>query len=112
MTYTLRDFVIDEMNKRGMSNPAFGEFIGVSHSTINRIVDPQRTAEPTLEFLFKLSTATGKSLLALLELAYPETVESTRLTPTAEIFAQRFVELSDDKQRLVIALLRDLANHR
>jgi transcriptional regulator with XRE-family HTH domain len=106
----LADFLHEEMQKRNMSNHAFAEFIGVSHTTINRLVDVEHKDNnyPSIEFLIKLSRATKVNIRDLITLVAPEdtytdTVEPPRFMPLSER-----LERLPERYRQVIEMIADL----
>src|SRR5258706_16044411 len=72
----LGDFLRQEMRKRGMSNYAFAELIGVSHTTINRLVDfdNEDVGYPSVDFLIKLAAGTQTDIRYIIALVAPEDV--------------------------------------
>lgn len=103
--YTFKQFIQDEIDKRG-SQQEFAEQIGVSQSTISRWLNPKKKAEPDLKTLVKLSEVTGKSLEALVGLAYPDVSDKTQPSPSARLIAQSFEKLPEHIQRAIITLVR------
>lgn len=104
--YAFRNFLEDEMKKRSLSARQFADFVGVGHTTINRLIDPRNVVPPSMEVLLKVSNATKRSLLSLVELAYPNEVSDTNLSPSAQILAQDIEELPDNLKEAVLALVR------
>ncbi len=104
--FALREFILDEMKRRSMSNRQFAVVIGVSNATINRAVDENNPAEPTLDFLLKLSKATSVSVIALVEMAYPDLVELNQPSPAALIMAQKIEKLPAHLQEAIAAIIR------
>lgn len=72
---TLRDFILAEMRKRYMSEREFGRLVGVAHTTIGYVLNPERSKgrELTASFVIKLARATNTNVMLLFALAYPET---------------------------------------
>lgn len=65
-------FIREEMYKRRMKEREFAEFVGVSHSAINRYAKADSTGlstEPTLTFLDKLAKATETDVCMLVKMA-------------------------------------------
>ncbi len=106
--YTLRDFVLDQMDSRGMSNREFGKFTGISNTTINRIVNPANKQVPSMDVLSKLARATNTPLVRVIAVAYPGVADqlaekgSVRDTVLAELFE----ELPDNVKEVIRALIR------
>jgi transcriptional regulator with XRE-family HTH domain len=102
-------FLIDEMQRRGMSNREFARFINVSNTTINRAVDQKLDKEPTLEFLVKVSEAIHVDVSTLVEMVHPQAVNENRISPTAKALAQRIENLPEDVQAVIAAIIRGSA---
>lgn len=71
---SLRDFILEELDRRHQSVRAFAELVGVSHPAIGAIINPREGRQvkaPSVEFILKLARATGTNALMLLMLAYP-----------------------------------------
>ena len=104
--YSFRQFLLDQITEKANgSQRAFADLLGVSNATISRLVDPNRDVRPELETLAKLSRVTGKSLITLLRLAYPESVEAST-SATAQLVADEFDKLPDAIQTAIITLMR------
>ncbi len=110
--YTLRDFVMDQMHSRDMSAREFAISIGVSNSTINRIVDPRNTQEPDLESITKLARGTKTNLRHLLALAYPDMADllNEKVAPHVLVLAEMVHQLSEADQEILASFVRDRAN--
>ena len=107
--YSLKEFVIEEMRLRDMSARQFGKFVGVSNTTINRALDLKYTADPTLDFLAKLATATNTSLMTLIGLSFPDALELNQPSPAALIMAQKIEKLPAHLQEAIAAIIRGSA---
>lgn len=101
----LRSFILTEIRKRDMSVRQFSEFVGVAHSTVNRILDENDQSTPTLESLLKIADATNTDLYALLGLTFPDIVQRTALSPDARIIAQRVEQAPEHIREAIRALL-------
>ncbi len=103
---TFRQFLIDEMKRRDMSNRQFADLVGVSNSTINRAVDAKKPTQPTLDFLVKLSKTTSTSLFTLIEMAYPDVTDESKVNPSTQVLAQRIERLPEHIQEALMSLIR------
>jgi transcriptional regulator with XRE-family HTH domain len=74
---TLRDFVLAEMLRRGMSQRTFAEFVDVNPSTINRMVRNHDNPEPSIDTLAKLSSKCEIDVRVLVALVVPGEVIET-----------------------------------
>lgn len=82
MAQTLGDFILLEIERRGMSAREFAELIDVSHTTINRFLNYGITneyngkpvGEPRLDFLVKLARATGVDIRTIVSLVVPKEI--------------------------------------
>lgn len=101
----LRDFILEEMKRRQMSEREFAKFAGVSHSTVNRAVDERNPAAPGIEFILKLSKATHTNLETLVSIAYPDLVEDVPEDLSSKLLAKRINELPDNIREAVLALV-------
>lgn len=101
---TLSDFIALDMKKRGMSVVEYAAFIGVAHSTISKHLNKKKKIVPQMQFLTKLSGATGTSLEVLLAIAFPDLVQ-TALSPRAMLLAQRLDGLPEPFQDEVLRLV-------
>lgn len=108
----LGKFIVREMQKRGMSEREFSDFIGVASSTVNGYVSEAtaRHHEPSLRFLKRLADKTGASMKLLLTLAYPELGHEldASIEPRLLALAERLGELDDSTIDLVFRLVASL----
>lgn len=103
--YSLGDFLRDEMNRRGMSANKFAEFIGVSHTSINKFLEygEQDIGYPSVEFVVKLARATNTDAGYVMSLIEPDVT----MLPVHEmdertlLHAKKYNRLSDNKRELV-----------
>lgn len=103
---TFREFLQAEVDRRHMSYTAFADFLGVSTSTVTRILDEKSPRNPGLDFLIILAKKTNTSLTVLVEMAYPDVAGETRLSPTAAVLAQRIESLPQDLRLAIEALIQ------
>lgn len=108
MTTAIRDFLLNEMKQRDMSARSLADFMGVSHTLINRLIDSRNPTEPSLDFLLKLSKATHVSFVSLVELAYPEIIQESTLSPQARILAQQIEQLPPQAQQAITMMIRGI----
>ena len=99
------EFLVAEMKRRDMSQREMARWLEVSSQTVNRLVDPRSPDDPSIMILLRVSEKTGVSLLALVEMAYPDAVRASDLSADSRIIAQRIEALPDDMREAVIALL-------
>lgn len=102
------EWLESEVQKSRLSYSEYAKHIGVATTTITRAADKRKPKTPGFDFLYKLAKATGKSFLALVELAYPEVVEETKLSPSAQLLAQEIETLPEDKRAIFEAMVRGL----
>ncbi len=102
----LQEFVSNEMKRRGMSMREFADFVGVSHVTISRVLDPSRAEyQGDIEFLVKLSKATKVSITSIVALAYPALATETK-DISAQVLAEQIQQLPDAMREAVLAIIR------
>lgn len=103
-----RTFLKSELDRRKVSLREFATQVSVSHTTIQRFVDenPSKLYIPTLEFLDKLSTATGVSLNTLLAICFPETARKLDIDPDTAIICDIASHLSPTTRQAVLRFMR------
>lgn len=69
-----QEFLRGEMKRRDMSMREFGVFVGVSHSTIPRLMDASDPTQPSLDFLIKLALSTQTDIRYIISLVAPEAI--------------------------------------
>lgn len=100
----LRNFILSQMKERNMSFREFADFVGISQSTISRMIRANKPTVPTVELLAKLAITTHTDIIELIDLAYPGIMEKARLSATAQVIAQRIDNLPKEKRDALIAL--------
>lgn len=95
-----RDLVEREMRERGMNASQFAHFVGVSHTTIGRIIDPVNPSMPSPELLAKIALATKINLSTLIGILIPS-VEHSYVDPRLLLLAERISKLPEDKRQLM-----------
>jgi transcriptional regulator with XRE-family HTH domain len=105
----LGDFLRHEMQNRQMSNSSFAEFVGVSHTTINRFIDfgERETGYPSIEFLIKLATATQTDMRYLITLIVPPDVLFEAETSPEFVHLSKQIELLKPAYQQIIKLIID-----
>lgn len=101
-----KKYLQDEIERRGMSARQFAEFVDVAPSTVTRCIDEKNPVIPGLDFLVKLSKATGTSITSLVGIAYPDLTLTTRPSATAQIMAQQIEQLPEATQEVILAIIR------
>lgn len=102
----LAKFIQEEMHKRDMSMNQFAALVGVSHTTISRLLRPGSTIMPDLDFLAKLGEATHTDICTLVALVMPE---ATHVDAEAQMLAERISRLPPDKREIVDTFLAGVA---
>lgn len=98
----LTEFIEGQIKNRHMTEREFARFVGVSNSTISRARGDD-APEPSLEFLVKLSKATGHSLLSVLKLAFPDA--DLAIDEQSVMLAERIAHLPPDKREIAEAFI-------
>lgn len=93
----LGKFIQAEMQRRELSANQFASIVGVSHTTIGRLIEPGDETQPTLDFLIKLAKATHTDICSLVALVAPE---ATTTNAEAQLLAERIARLPADKREI------------
>jgi len=103
-----RAFLRAEMERRRLSIREFAAQVKVSHTTIQRFVDenPAKLYVPTLDFLDKLSIATGASLNTLLAICFPESARKLEIDPEVAIICDMAARLPIATRQAVLRFMR------
>lgn len=105
--YTFRDFLLDEMKQRQFDSASeLARFFGVATTTVTRAMHPKNPRRPGFEFLLAISAKTGRNLVALLEIAYPDVMSKSELSPSAQLIAQQIEDLPESDRNSVRRLIR------
>ena len=104
--YIFQAFINDELKERNWSQRDLARLMGVSSSTISRMLDETKPSKPDVVQLVKLSKALHIGLEALTALAYPEQFEDSNLSARARILGERFDKLPEDVQQAILAIMR------
>lgn len=103
--YTFQQLLNDLINELGEgSQRKFAILADVANSTISRLLK-DRDRKPDLDTLVRISQVSGRDLISLIRLAYPEAVEINR-SPTADIVADEFDKLPDELKSAIVAIMR------
>lgn len=107
-TNKLRDFILSEIRRRDISQAKFAEEIGVSESTLSRVLNmtSETTYSPSIGFLYKLSKHTSVPLSNIIQWLYPD-VEAS-ITPEIRMLSQRIQSLPPDVRRVVDQMIMGL----
>lgn len=100
---TLRDFLQDQMRKRGMSARQFAELCGVSNTVISRAISKTKPTTPDITTLDKIARAIGVDVFSLIRLVIPDADD---MDIEARITAQEIVRLPADERRFIMAFIR------
>lgn len=99
---TLRDFLRDQMQKRGMSARQFAELCGVSNTAISRAISDKPTT-PTIETLGKIAAAIGVDVFSLVALVIPS---ASDIDAEARLAAQEIRRLPPDERKHIMTYIR------
>lgn len=105
-TYSFRNFIRDEIRKRGFSDREFARKVGIATGTISTWLNDDHVPKPEIAQLIKVADFTGISLETIIGLAYPDVAERTAMSPTARVLAQTFEALPEEVQASIFALIR------
>lgn len=81
-----RDYLRRQIQDRHMTIREFAAFIDVAPSTISRAIDERDPKPHGLDFLMKLSQATGERLGVLIDIAYPDFAIGEAISPTTRAY--------------------------
>lgn len=109
-TKTFGDFLLTEINRRGMSALQFAQFVGVSHTTINKFLDygKKDVGYPSMDFVLKLSKATGVDIGAIVALIDPDVPRADPTDPETRVWLDQLKELSEEQRKMVGAMISGL----
>jgi transcriptional regulator with XRE-family HTH domain len=104
---SLREFILEDMKKREMSERQYADFVGVANSTINRATmetkGSKKPPPPSIDFLAKLAQATRVDICILVAFVYPNL---TNTSAQNSIIGALASQLPADKQDAILAMLR------
>jgi len=99
----LREFIERQLQERSMSAREFARFVGVASSTISRAMSYDKSSDPSIEFLMKLSRATATDICEIIYLIYPDTRPNRR--PEVTRLADEIATLPPNMQELIDSLI-------
>lgn len=110
---TLADFIELELSKRGWSQREFAREAGLSHRTVNKLLDrtvKKKQANPvSANVLLKISRATSVNIVTLMALAYPDIAESVNevvgMDAASLLRSQRIQELPENLRDAVDTII-------
>lgn len=111
--YTMGDWLLAEVEKRGMSVREFAAFIGVAHTTLNRLLDygTKDVGYPSVDLLFKLARATKTDISQLMRLLDASIAEfDNQFDAQTHIFAGQFQQLSARERHMVEVFMRSITS--
>jgi transcriptional regulator with XRE-family HTH domain len=108
---TLGEFINEEMLRRDMGAREFARYVGVSNTIINKFLNHgtsdtyagKPVGDPSVEFLVKLSKATGTDLATIVALVRPES--KADIDVEARLLAQRIAQLPAAQREIIEAAL-------
>lgn len=100
---SLREFILEDMRRRGMSGREYADFVGVANSTIVRATAERKPPPPSIDFLAKLAKATHVDICILVAFVYPAL---TNTSAQNSIIGALASQLPADKQDAILAMLR------
>ncbi|MCC6976452.1 MAG: helix-turn-helix transcriptional regulator [Anaerolineae bacterium] len=104
----LGDFLLSEMQERRMSARAFADFVGVTHSTINKFLGfgEREVGYPSVDFLVKLAAATKTDIRYLITLVVPESVlPDAEISTDAVRLSKKIEQLPEEYRKMIDAIL-------
>lgn len=110
-TYSFGDFLRGEMRKRNLSNHKFADLLGVSHTTINRLVEfgKKETNYPSMEFILRLAKLTNTDVGRIIAMIDPEIPYNIPdMNPKSVLLAQQIDQLSDKQRQVIEAMIEVL----
>lgn len=104
-----RDFLLDEIQKRNMSVSGFAHWLGVTHTTINRLLDSRVETDPSAKTLAVMSEKLEVPIEALFSMAYPN-IENARFSddPDALALAKRISKLSAKQREFIVSAIKGM----
>jgi transcriptional regulator with XRE-family HTH domain len=102
--YLLSNFILMEIEKRGMSAREFAKFVGVSHTSVNKFLDygKEDVGYPSVDFILRLAKATNKDVGEIMKLIDPDVpTDDPELDPQVKIIAERIQRLGERERRMV-----------
>ncbi len=110
---TLKEFIEQQLRDRYMSARQFADLVGVSNTTINRLISskPNEDRTPKVDVLLKISKATNTSIIYLLNIAYPEIqkplADAMRTSTDTLLLSQRIEQLPEHIREAIDTLIME-----
>jgi transcriptional regulator with XRE-family HTH domain len=101
----LGQFVRREMAGRGLNQIEFAALLGVSHTTVGRVLRG-KIKDPSLDFIVKLANATHFDICSIVYLIRPDAFKGP---PAIDIISQQIGRLSETERKLFETLIAGLA---
>jgi transcriptional regulator with XRE-family HTH domain len=97
------EFLLREMELRGMSARELARFTGVAHGTINKFLEHgvKDVGYPSVDVLIKIAKATNTDICFLIALVAPEVSNTGNASPDAMITSQRIEQLPESIRDIV-----------
>jgi transcriptional regulator with XRE-family HTH domain len=110
-TYTFGDFLAEEIKKRHMSAREFGEYIGVTHTSINKFLQfgKKDVGYPSMDLILKLAKATNTDvgkLIAMIDHEVPYMPPD--VSPKVQLLAEQINQLNDKQRQVIEAMIEVL----
>jgi|GEM_PF-1934668 len=103
---TFKHFLLEEMKKQQMSARAFAHWVGITHTTMNRLLDPKDDKPPSLASLVLIARKTKTPMGVLFKLIYPDAEDDLlRFDPDVIALAQQILELPIEQRDLAESLI-------
>lgn len=100
---TMSEFLLQEMKRRGfVSARAFADWLGIAHTTINRMLNEKDSSDPNAKTMAILSKKLDVPIETLFVIAYPE-IDDAQLSqdPEALALAQQIVNLPPQERQVI-----------
>lgn len=73
----LSRWLLEEIQRREMSVREFARFVGLTHGTLNNLLNARHTSPPTIETLSRLARATKVDLCTLVAFVAPDLTDDS-----------------------------------
>lgn len=95
-------FINEEMKRRDMSVRQFANLMGMSHTTVLKVVDSENPHKPSLEFLIKLADVTKVDIRDLVAMVAPEVAG---VGANVAALSARMGRLSEEQKQIIDRLI-------
>lgn len=102
---TLKEVVEEYLARNDMSLRALAERVGVSPSTLSKLIDDDSPSSPDVSTLIKLAKAISYDPLILIEIAYADQLKTDRYEVSARVLASRILRLPRFVQEVIEKLI-------